>query len=106
MIPVTELSIVKPLLEQLLGVIGVIDKQREVFLLDNVRVHLDHVVNLGSFIEFEAVYDSDDALTRQQETAKVRALMQTFSIREADLLDRSYIDYWLMEYANVTSSSP
>ena len=104
-IPVTELSIVKPLLEQLLGVIGVIDKQREVFLLDNVRVHLDHVVNLGSFIEFEAVYDSDDALTRQQETAKVRALMQTFSIREADLLDRSYIDYWLMEYTNVTSSS-
>jgi adenylate cyclase class 2 len=33
----------------------VVKKHRELFLLDNVRIHLDAVEHLGNFLEFEAL---------------------------------------------------
>lgn len=83
----------KGILNNLLGEIAVVDKKREVFLIDNVRIHLDKVENLGSFIEFEAVYE-DEAL-KDQEFKKVNELMTLFNITENDLLDKSYVDYFI-----------
>jgi len=37
------------------AVLGVVRKVREVYLLENVRIHLDRVEGLGNFVEFEAV---------------------------------------------------
>lgn len=34
-----------------------VKKTRQLYLLDNVRIHLDEVEDLGTFIEFEAVVD-------------------------------------------------
>lgn len=39
------------------GVDAVVEKLRTVFLYRNVRIHLDEVRGLGSFLEFEAVLD-------------------------------------------------
>ena len=41
--------------EQELPIWVVVRKSRELFILDNVRIHLDRVDGLGDFIEFEAI---------------------------------------------------
>ncbi|MGYP000505802119 len=72
-------TLVKDLFNTLLGIEFVVDKNREVFLFENVRIHLDEVVNLGTFIEFEAVCaDNSEQEHRKQET-KVANLMKIFN---------------------------
>jgi len=68
----------------------VVRKRREVLLWDNVRIHLDAVDGLGSFLELEAVVDErhDDAACR----AQVAELMDAFSLCESDLIAASYAD--------------
>lgn len=68
----------------------VVRKQREILLLDNVRIHLDAVDGLGTFVELEAVVDErhDDATCRAQLTNLLSAL----AIGEADLIAASYAD--------------
>lgn len=54
-----------------LGVVGVVEKTRRLFLYEHVRIHLDEVAGLGAFVELEAVQpggaaaaDGDPALER------------------------------------------
>jgi len=63
-------------------------KRREVLLIDNVRVHLDQVDGLGSFLELEAVVDAahDDAACRRQ----VDRIMSALGLAENDLIRASY----------------
>lgn len=81
---------IKAALTGALGVRVVVSKRREIFLARNVRIHLDEVDGLGTFLEFEAVLgpDVDDAAGRQQ----VDDLMRRFGIRADDLLPGSYAD--------------
>ena len=84
---------VKDLFNTLLGIEFVVDKKREVFLIGNVRVHLDEVVGLGSFVEFEAVYEDSSPEERSNQVQRVHDLMKIFEIKNEDLLDLSYVDY-------------
>lgn len=90
-IPVKEASLCKALLSRILGVETVVGKKREVFLVDNVRVHLDEVEGLGTFLELEAVYAGSGKRERAQRE-KVRKLMSAFGIGPADLVEGSYRD--------------
>lgn len=83
---------VKALFAKLLGTDFVVEKKREVFLIDNVRVHLDDVKNLGTFLEFEAVFETDTEENRQHESRKVEELMRTFEIMASDLVTQGYVD--------------
>lgn len=83
----------KEILDKILGVETIVDKQREVFLVDNIRVHLDRVKDLGTFIEFEAVYSDDSLYAKKRESEKLEFLMQKFKIKKEHLLNQSYIDY-------------
>lgn len=94
-LPVTDPTNLKLILDKTLGTVTVVDKKREVFLIDNVRVHLDKVKNLGTFIEFEAVYEENSPADKEREITRVYELMDTFKIKKNDLLDKSYIDYLL-----------
>jgi adenylate cyclase class 2 len=87
-IPVSDPENCKKLFDQILGIEAVVDKTRDIFLIDNVRVHLDIVKNLGIFFEFEAVYNN--AALEKQEYAKVEKLMGLFNIPSEDLLTGSY----------------
>jgi predicted adenylyl cyclase CyaB len=85
--------ILKDLLNQLLGIEFVVDKTREVFIFENVRIHLDEVAGLGTFIEFEAVCANDSQEEQKIQQNKILSLMNTFDIGTGDLLDLSYVDY-------------
>jgi predicted adenylyl cyclase CyaB len=88
-IPVEEPESLKALLTEILGVHRVVRKVREIWLHENVRIHLDEVEGLGSFVELEAVYDgAPESLPPQQR--KVRFLMELLGIGEEDLVDVSY----------------
>ena len=79
----------KRLLTALLDVHRVVEKEREIFLVDNVRIHLDRVAGLGEFVELEAVFDAS-AEAEPRERAKVDALMAKLGIAAEDLLEASY----------------
>jgi len=80
----------KVALTSALGLRTVVDKRREVYLWDNVRIHLDQVERLGTFLEFEAVVNRRD----EQEAAdgQLSWLREQFSLAEADLVTGSYAD--------------
>ncbi len=80
---------VKSLFEQLLGVEVIIKKQRAIYLYENVRIHLDAVEELGSFIEFEAVLDEINC-DEKKEQKRIDYLMQKLQISEKDLIAVSY----------------
>jgi homotetrameric cytidine deaminase len=54
-------------LDAALGTLIVVDKRRRLLLYENVRIHLDEVDGLGSFVELEAVAGADSDLTREHE---------------------------------------
>lgn len=61
-------------LEATLGTVAVVSKRRHLFLWKGVRIHLDEVDDLGSFIELEAVLpDAGDLEAAQEKVARLRA---------------------------------
>jgi adenylate cyclase class 2 len=68
----------------------IVRKRREILLWDNVRIHLDEVDGLGTFIELEAVVDErhDDIACGEQ----VAFLLGALGLREAELIRASYAD--------------
>jgi predicted adenylyl cyclase CyaB len=73
-----------------LGVRGKVHKRRELFLWDNVRIHLDDVQGLGEFVEFEAVLRSEEEAVRAE--AQLAQLVAALGIRPADQLATAYAD--------------
>ncbi len=88
-VPVPDPVGTKALLTEILGLHRVVDKRREIFLVDNVRIHLDRVEGLGSFLELEAVFDGDAAAEAEQRR-KLEHLMWELGVAPADLVARSY----------------
>ena len=73
-----------------MGIRAVVVKQREIFLQDNVRIHLDDVSGLGAFLEFEAVLGrGKNAATGR---AQVTRLQEEFGIEPDALIANSYVD--------------
>ena len=90
LVPTANPETLKTALTAALGVRTVVEKQREIFLHHNVRIHLDEVVGLGTFLEFEAVLGPgiDDRIGQEQ----VAELSDRFAIGADDLLAVSYAD--------------
>ena len=72
------------------GIRCIVEKYREIYLYQNVRIHLDRVVDLGEFLEFEAVLGPD--VDTETGHAQVAFLRDQFQIADADLLTGSYAD--------------
>ncbi|MBW2245561.1 MAG: CYTH domain-containing protein [Deltaproteobacteria bacterium] len=87
--PVPEPEETRRLFSALLGVHKVVRKEREIALVGNVRIHLDRVEGLGTFLELEAVFDASPE-AEAEERKKVDRLMEQLGIRPEDLIDTSY----------------
>jgi predicted adenylyl cyclase CyaB len=90
----TDSDALKAALLAALGVKVVVDKQREIYFIDNVKFHLDTVVALGTFVEIEAI-DVDGMIGRTRLEQQCAHYVQLFGIASADLLTHSYSDMLL-----------
>lgn len=90
LVPIANPETLKAALTAALGIRVVVDKQREVFLVDNVRIHLDEVRGLGQFLEFEAVLGPGIDVSMGQD--QLVYLAEKFAITPPDLVAGSYAD--------------
>jgi len=90
LVPAPDPALLKTALTAALGVKGAVRKRREIHLWHNVRIHLDEVMHLGTFVEFEAVLGPGaDAATAQ---ARLDELCRVLHVQPADRLALSYAD--------------
>jgi len=87
---------VRAILTRALGVLAVVDKRREIYFAGNVRIHLDRVRGLGTFMEVEAMTRTGDFRKVRAQAAKFRKL---FAISSADIVPLSYSDLVLKKRA-------
>jgi adenylate cyclase, class 2 len=73
-----------------LGVRGAVVKRRELWVWQGVRIHLDDVAGLGTFIELEAVMGPDEPDEIGQQ--KVAMFRERLAIADEDLVGVSYSD--------------
>lgn len=91
--PVSEPDALVEALEAALGVVVVVIKRRRLFRWEGVRIHVDDVDELGSFIELEAVFpDAGDHATGQ---AKLVRLRTELGIEDDALVSVGYADLLL-----------
>jgi len=81
----------KSILTKSMGVRWIVDKQREIYFIDNVKFHIDMVEKLGSFVEIEAI-DSDGSHTEDKLHEQCNYYLNYLGIKEEDLLTHSYSD--------------
>lgn len=76
-----------------IGVRGVVNKRRRLFLYRTVRIHLDEVEGLGSFLELEAVAARGSDLTAEHRL--INELRRALAITDQRLVAESYAELLL-----------
>jgi homotetrameric cytidine deaminase len=98
-VPVPEPEPMRAALAAANGVLTVVDKRRRLLLWqDTVRIHLDGVSGLGTFLELEAVAGPDSDLSRER--AQVAELRELLGIGDDALREGSYADALIAARAN------
>ena len=90
LVPVADPEPLRDALGAVGGVAAVVVKRRRLLLWETVRIHLDDVRGLGTFVELEAVAAADSDLTREH--AQVAELRERLGIGDAALREGSYAD--------------
>ena len=80
---------IKEVLARALGVRVIVDKQREIYFLGNIKFHIDQVHGLGSFVEIEAIGTDENRVELLRQCKEYLAL---FGISEPALIEGSYSD--------------
>lgn len=84
----------KEVLQRSLGIKVVVDKQRHIYFIGNVKFHLDEVKGLGTFVEIEAI-DEDGSIGLEKLKEQCTHFMEELRIGEEDLIDVAYADMLL-----------
>jgi homotetrameric cytidine deaminase len=92
-VPVADVEPLREALDAAYGTLGTVTKRRRVLLWEGVRIHLDDVEGLGSFLELEAVAEAGSDLSAEH--AKVERLRAELGIDDDDLIATSYSDLLL-----------
>jgi len=88
--PSREPDSLERVLSAALGVCGIVDKERTLYMVGNTRVHLDRVEGLGDYVELEVVLQPGQSTEEGMEVA--RTLMETLRIEDEDLVEGAYLD--------------
>jgi homotetrameric cytidine deaminase len=81
-------------LDAALGTTVVVSKLRRLFVWENVRIHLDDVAGLGTFLELEAIVAADGS-DLDDARAKVARLREALGIDDGALVAEGYSDLLL-----------
>lgn len=92
-VPVADAEPLREALDAAYGTLVTVAKTRRLLLWEGVRIHLDEVEGLGSYLEIEAVADVDSDLSAERD--KVERLRAELGIEDADLIADSYSDLLL-----------
>ncbi len=84
-------SKLKEILKKDFEILTVVDKQREIYFIENVKFHIDTVGKLGSFVEIEAT-DDGGKIEKDKLEKQCRYYMNLFGIEASDLISCSYSD--------------
>lgn len=84
-------STLKSILTAANGILTVVDKQRAIYFIDNVKFHIDQVQQLGSFVEIEAI-DTDGSISLEELNIQCQHYLALFEIENNDLVEVSYSD--------------
>jgi predicted adenylyl cyclase CyaB len=92
-VPVPAAALLKTALTSALGQWAQVRKRRHIYFWHNVRIHLDEVAGLGTFLEFEAVLSP----TEDEVTARVRLdqLCRDLAVADGDRIAGSYSNLML-----------
>jgi adenylate cyclase, class 2 len=85
----TQARTLKQVLASSLGVAAVVDKVREIYFVDNIKVHLDRVRRLGKFLEVEAFVKNGNLRRGRKQAEQIKDL---FGVLPDDILSQSYSD--------------
>lgn len=86
-------GLLKDLLTRALGILVTINKEREIYFIENVKFHLDKVDGLGKFIEIEAI--GDEGADKDNLMKQCKFYLNLFNIANEDLVPFSYSDMLL-----------
>jgi homotetrameric cytidine deaminase len=92
-VPVADAAPLREALDSAYGTLVTVTKRRRLLLWEGVRIHLDDVEGLGTYLELEAVADEDSDLSAERE--KVERLRAELGIQDEDLIGASYSDLLL-----------
>jgi predicted adenylyl cyclase CyaB len=92
LVTVPDPATLRAALTSTLGVRGEVRKRREIYLYHNVRIHLDDVAELGTFIEFEAILTGEVTPAEAEADAHLETLRHVLEILTEDFLAPSYAD--------------
>ena len=88
--PVEDGAALRAALDAALGTLVVVDKERHLLLWEGVRIHLDAVRGLGTFVELEGVAAPGSDLS--EESARVARLSEALGLDETRILADTYSD--------------
>lgn len=74
-----------------------VEKIREIFISDNVRIHVDKVKGLGKFVEIEIIYEKFDGVKNN-----MKRLIDLLGLERENFIKNSYSDL-LIKKNNVSS---
>jgi predicted adenylyl cyclase CyaB len=87
---IPEADVLADILIPVLGIRGIVRKNRTLFMCRQTRIHFDEVENLGSFAELEVVLR--EGQTPEQGESIARRLMTDLGIEKSELIEAAYID--------------
>jgi homotetrameric cytidine deaminase len=90
LVPVADPGELRAALDAALGTLVVVEKRRRLLLWEDVRIHLDDVTGLGTFVELEAVAPPGSDL--EPERARIAQLSGALGIGPERILSDSYSD--------------
>jgi homotetrameric cytidine deaminase len=88
--PVEDAAALREALDAALGTLVVVDKERRLLLWEGVRIHLDRVAGLGSFLELEGVAPAESDLGPERD--RVAQLSEALGLGGERILADSYSD--------------
>ncbi|MDR0792895.1 MAG: class IV adenylate cyclase [Chitinophagaceae bacterium] len=90
--PVADGQALENILEKSLGIKTIVDKERKIFFIENVKFHIDTVKGLGAFIEIEAGNKNFPDKTIEDLKAQCKMYMEALEIKDEDLIYNGYSD--------------
>lgn len=84
----------KEILTLSLGIKTVVDKQRRIYFIENVKFHFDTIEGLGTFVEVEAI-DKDGSIGIDRLKEQISFYQELLCVKEEDFMAESYSDLLL-----------